>query len=80
MHNRQHNGTNNTSLGSLLDVRVELSNGIDVPETQNSNQTYIHRYFKGIESGCLGGPAWGTEPNNSQQVWCVGIELKLILD
>ena len=49
-------------------------------ETQNNNQTYRHRGFKGIETGCLGGPAWGTEPNSSQQLWCVGIQLQLILD
>ena len=49
-------------------------------ETQNNNQTYRHRDFKGIETSCLGGPAWGTEPNSSQQLWCVGIQLQLILD
>ena len=47
---------------------------------QNNNQTYIHRGFKGIQIGCLGGPAQGTEPKSTQQVWCVGIQLELILD
>ena len=31
-HKRQHNGTNNTPLGSLLGLPVELSNGIAVQE------------------------------------------------
>ena len=49
-------------------------------KTQNNDQTYINRGFKGIQTGCLGGPAWGTEPNSTQQVWHVQIQLELILD
>ena len=26
--------------------------------TKNKNQTYIHRGQMGIQTGCLGGPAW----------------------
>ena len=31
-------------------------------KTQNNNQTYIHKGQWGIQTGCLGGPAQGTEP------------------
>ena len=34
----------------------------------------------GIQTAFLGGPVRGTEPNRSLQVWCVGIQLELILD
>ena len=67
MHNRQYNDGEFTSLGSLLGLRVELSNGIAVQiKHRNNNQTYIHRGLWGIQTCCLGGPAWGTEPNSSQ--------------
>ena len=31
-------------------------------KTLNNNQTYIHKGQWGIQTGCLGGPAQGTEP------------------
>ena len=58
-HNRQHNDRKVTSLGSLLGVPVKLSNGI---ADKNNNQTYIHKRSLGIQTGCLGAPAWRTEP------------------
>ena len=43
-HSRQHNDGKVTSLGSLLGLPVELSNGITVQtKHKNNNQTYIHR-------------------------------------
>ena len=79
--NRQHNDGEITSLGSLLGLRVELSNGIVVQtKHKNNNQTYIHKGFKGIETGCFGGPPWEQNLNSSQQEWCVGIQVELILD
>ena len=58
-HNRQPNDGKVTSLGSLLGVPVKLSNGI---ADKNNNQTYEHKGSLGIQAGCLGVPAWGTEP------------------
>ena len=48
-HKRQHNGTNNTPLGFLLGLPVELSNGIAVQEKQQSN---VHT------QGLQGHPNW----------------------
>ena len=66
-HKRQHNDGKVTSLGSLLGLPVELSNGIAFQtKHKTNNQTYIHKGLWGIQTGCLGGPAWGTEPNRDQ--------------
>ena len=52
-----------------------------LPRQNTKQQSNLHtQRSMGIQTGCLGGPAWGTEPSSSQQVWCVGIQVKLILD
>ena len=52
-YNRQHNDGKVTSLGSLVGLPMELSNGIVVQtKHKNNNQTYIHRGQKGIQTGC----------------------------
>ena len=56
---------------------MELLKEIAVHKTQNTknnNQTYVHKGFQGIQTGCLGDSVWGTEPNSAQQVWYVGIQ------
>ena len=58
-HKRQHNDAKVTSLGSLLGVPVVMSNGIAV-QTNKKHQSNLHT--KSLWAGCLGGPAWGTEP------------------
>ena len=47
-------------------------------KTQNNNQTYKGIGLKDIQTGCLGGPAWGSDPNSSQQLCYVGIQDKLL--
>ena len=70
-HYRQHNDGKVTSLGSLLGLPVELSNGIAAQtKHRNNNQTYIHKGQWGIQTGCLGGPAQGTEQLSVVEVYC----------
>ena len=69
--NRQHNDGKVTSWGSLLGLPVEFSNGIAVqPNTKQQSKLF--------SPGSLG----HGEQNlyNSQQVWCVRIQVELILD
>ena len=81
MHNWQHNDAKVTSPGSLLGLPAELSNGIAV-------QTKLKTTIKLTYTGDLLAPklaVWEVlhreqNLNNSQQVWCVGIQLELILD
>ena len=45
--NRQHNDTNNTSLGSLVCLPVEVSQEIGVKQQHKTNkQSYIHKGFR----------------------------------
>ena len=66
-------------LSALLGMPVKLSNGID---DKHSNQTYIHKGFLSMKTGCSGGPAWGTEPKQhsvAEVYWTsVGINIGLI--
>ena len=61
-HNRHHNDGKVTSLGSLLGMPVELSNGIAVQKTQNQQYKPTYTSLWGIQPRCLGGFAWETEP------------------
>ena len=70
-----------TSLGSLLGLPVELSNRIAV---QKNTKTTIRLTYTGVK--------WASELaakevllgeqnlNSSQQVWCAGTQIELILD
>ena len=60
-----------TSLCSLLGMPVKLLNRIG---EQNNNQTYIHRETYWYPNWLFGCPAWGTEPNSTQQLRYVGIQ------
>ena len=62
-------------------MTVKLSNGI---AGENNNQTYIHKGSLGIQTGCWGGPGWGTEPRQLSVVevyWkLIAINIGLILE
>ena len=45
-------------------------------ELLTKNQTYIQKSLWGIQTGCLGGPAWGTEPNSTLQLLYLGIQYR----
>ena len=49
--NSQHNDGKVTSLGSLFGVPVKVP--MELLE-ENNNQTYIHKGFLSIQTGCLG--------------------------
>ena len=62
-HNKQHNNGKVTSLSFLLCVPVKLSNGV-------ADKSHPNWLF-----GCS---AWGTEPNSTQQLRCVGIQWRIL--
>ena len=80
-HDRKHNDGKVTSMASLLGMPVELSNGIAVQtKHENNNRPYEH---SGLWASKL--VVWEVlhgeqNLNSSQQVWCVGIQVELILD
>ena len=49
----------------MLGVPVKLLNAI---ADKDNNQTYVHKGFLGIQTGCLGGPAFRTEPKQLSAV------------
>ena len=64
-------------LGSLLVLPVELCKGI---AGSNNNQIDIYRGTYSFANWLFGCSAWGTEPNNAQQVWYVGIQEEYYLE
>ena len=77
-HNRQHNDKNYTPLGALLGLPVELTNGVAVQEKHKTTVKFLNKSFNGIQTGCLGGPAWGTEPNSTQYLWYTRIQHRIV--
>ena len=53
-HIRQHNDTNNTSVGSLLGLPVQVSNGIAVQEKHNTTIKLNNNRFKGHPNWLFG--------------------------
>ena len=74
-HNRQHNDAKVNSLGSLLGMPVKLSNGIAEQKPQSNLHTQGDLQYPNWLFGCS---VWGTEPNNTQQVWYVGIQDRIL--
>ena len=68
-------------MGSLLDMPVELSNGIAVQtKHEKNNQPYEHSGLWASELVVWKVLHGEQNLNISQQVWCVGNQVELILD
>ena len=67
----QHDGGKFTFLGSMLGMPMKLRNRIAANKT---NQTYIHRGTYWYPNWLCVCPAWGTEPNSTQQLRHVGTQ------
>ena len=67
-------------MGSLLGFQWSCQMELPFNETQNNDQLTYTEASRASKLAVWEFLHLGTEPNNSQQVWCIGTQLELILD